>query len=599
MPARSLLALLALSAAHVGAQVCPGTPKQIIDALSVPVLRPDGTTTQHNIYEIPQVNAGADPLRVKVTASVTKINEFSTKLQTFKINVYFRHQWVDPRLRWDDLGAVAPYCGTTMIEDIPSSMIWRPDSFFSNSNEIKAPDAEEFVTIKSNGEVLWSKRIVLNLFCSMNFEYYPFDVQECPSTIESYAYSPDKLIYVEPEETDKYQDPIKLLDGVGRVGPYSVDDPIPEITVADIGGNQFAQVKYKWTFHRAKGRFILTNMTQLWLVVAMSFMGLFINVEVAPARVAIALISVLTCMNILNRLLSDIPVVPKITGMDWLYLITSTFVVSNVVEYCLMNYLISCIGASNNKAAEVKKRRHADYPPSARAPTSTCTALARCELKELFGMFDSGGDGVLTRNECCALILSLAADRARTLDKKQLNEAVGTLPRLVTFPDLAGLVLGSNAVAEKVGLAYEPIRAIILFKKAWSKADIMKIEKVYRFWCPMYYIYAQGMWFLNIMTMGNLLVVLLLGIPILIALIVLSLRAVKVAFKEAPVPPTPAGKTYEPPATTPAAAEQPPTSPTNPLGFSQTHGSGTQSPLLAPVSPGMSASGHGTTHSRF
>eukprot|EP01063_Lacrimia_lanifica_P034028 TRINITY_DN6205_c0_g2_i1.p1 TRINITY_DN6205_c0_g2~~TRINITY_DN6205_c0_g2_i1.p1 ORF type:complete len:614 (+),score=138.78 TRINITY_DN6205_c0_g2_i1:47-1843(+) len=468
------------------------------------------------------------PVGLKVTQTVTKINEFSTKLQTFKINMYFRHQWVDHRLKWNS----TEFCDTVQIADVPSTLIWVPDTFFPSSNEIKKPDGEEFVTIQNDGTVLWSKRVVLNLFCAMDFIYYPFDIQTCTSSIESYAHSPEKIRYIAPEAGDRYIDQIGFVDGqeTFSVGPYKVGVPTAQMREQSIGNNKFSQVIYTWTFERAKGRFIATNLTQLWLVVAMSFMGLFVNVEVAPARVAIGLISVLTCMNILNRLLADIPVVPNITGMDWLYLITAYFVVMNVAEYCLVNYLISSLGTQEKRASELKRRRHANFPPSSRACTHKKIKLAKCELSELFHMFDTGEDGVLTRSEASALILSIAADRARPVDVKLVTETVNDLPRLITFTDLCTLLLGSNQLAEKVGLNYEPKGSMLLWGAAWSKKDILIVERVYRMWAPIFYIYAHFMWFLALLSRSDLLLIFLLGTVFFLILVFGCFRYVKSCF---------------------------------------------------------------------
>jgi hypothetical protein len=60
--------------------------------------------------------------------------------------------------------------------------IWKPDLFFSNEksghfHNIIMPNV--LLRIFPNGNVLFSIRISLTLFCPMDLKYYPLDMQTC------------------------------------------------------------------------------------------------------------------------------------------------------------------------------------------------------------------------------------------------------------------------------------------------------------------------------------------------------------------------------------------------------------------------------------
>lgn len=69
--------------------------------------------------------------------------------------------------------------------------IWKPDLFFSNEksghfHNIIMPNV--LVRIKPNGDVLFSIRISLVLFCPMNLEFFPLDLQTCEIKMASCEY---------------------------------------------------------------------------------------------------------------------------------------------------------------------------------------------------------------------------------------------------------------------------------------------------------------------------------------------------------------------------------------------------------------------------
>ena len=74
--------------------------------------------------------------------------------QTFKLGVYFRQFWVDPRLEFKGNKSV------TLSEDLIDAL-WLPDSFFHSeiiSNVHKVTKKNVFFRIEPDGDVLMSIR---------------------------------------------------------------------------------------------------------------------------------------------------------------------------------------------------------------------------------------------------------------------------------------------------------------------------------------------------------------------------------------------------------------------------------------------------------
>ena len=440
------------------------------------------------------------PLGVKVSCTVTKINELNTKRQTFQINMYFRQSWKDERLSWQNL-KVFNECGSneTLIKDTKSSLIWRPDSFFSNANGLVSPGGEEFIYIYKDGLVLWSRRIVLTLFCTMEFQYYPFDVQHCQTTIESYGHGTDEMVYVQSEPTDRFSDTIDFLDSsVGTVAAYSLGLPTSVVGTVSIGGNIFSTVKLLWKFKRTPESYIVTPFSQIWLIVLCSFVGCCINPEAAPARVAIALITVLATINLLTRFAEEIPVVNYYTAMDYMYLVCTAFVVGNVVEYCFVNYALTLIKSKEQKLLELKTRRGATGESgfrSGKIKRHIAAATVQAEVRELFSIFDVWRCGGISRDDFKALLESAAADRGRTISTQLMKEMLSSVGNVISYKEVVASIADNPAI----GMEQEPRAAILCFSFAVTRTTVVKMESIWRVWCPFLFVVLNIIWFVTVL----------------------------------------------------------------------------------------------------
>lgn len=97
--------------------------------------------------------------------------------QEYSIQITFREEWVDDRLQYDDKEGTIAFL--TLTEP---NKIWRPDLFFKNEKKghfhnMIMPNV--LLRIYPTGNVLYSVRISLELFCPMDLKYFPLDIQTC------------------------------------------------------------------------------------------------------------------------------------------------------------------------------------------------------------------------------------------------------------------------------------------------------------------------------------------------------------------------------------------------------------------------------------
>ncbi|XP_042239274.1 glycine receptor subunit alpha-1-like, partial [Homarus americanus] len=111
----------------------------------------------------------------------------------YSIDVFLRQYWNDHRLMFNNTRA-----HFTITDPIMQAKIWKPDTYFNNVKDAeihKVTMPNILLRLHSNGDVLYSMRVTLTLACSMEFEHYPFDAQECGTSISSYANTEDVILY--------------------------------------------------------------------------------------------------------------------------------------------------------------------------------------------------------------------------------------------------------------------------------------------------------------------------------------------------------------------------------------------------------------------
>ena len=470
------------------------------------------------------VSAGQNgPVEVRFTSTVTKINSFDTKRQTYQLNMYYRQAWLDQRLAWENTSQYAN-CTQDWLTHVNPDSLWKPDTFFSNANKIVSPGDEEYILVKRNGDVLWSKRIVITLFCGMDFYFFPYDRQECITSMESFGYSPEEVTYTRPHPTDKFKKTIAFEQGVGTVGSYTLGVPNFNIATSEIGGNLFSKIELIWLFDRAPDRSLIP-FSQIWLILLSSFAGCFISIEAAPARVAISLITVLTTINLLASFESDIPVVNHFTAMDYMYIICIVFVVGNVGEYCLVNYATTLVKINENKVNELKRRRGAAGRATEGNTDKKQKAMFDAEIRELFASIDIHSEDCITKSELRSLIKSAAGDRGRTISDQEIENMTKRSGAKVTFRE-ASRILQHNL---SVGFEAEPRSAIFVFNYAVTRTQIQRFEETWRIWCPILYIILNIVWFATTLS-KSIVVLYALGIPFLIFYAIAVIAYVKKSF---------------------------------------------------------------------
>ncbi|CAI5443018.1 unnamed protein product [Caenorhabditis angaria] len=152
---------------------------------------------QYDHRQVPD-DGNEGPVAVNVSIVVSNIRSVSEVTMDYSIEMFYRESWLDPRLKYN----ASKFKNKTEISlhESYSNFLWHPDTFVPNAISSKNPRRQSIthrslLRLRSNGSILYSRRLSLILTCGMDLTLFPFDTQLCKMGIESYGYTADFVKY--------------------------------------------------------------------------------------------------------------------------------------------------------------------------------------------------------------------------------------------------------------------------------------------------------------------------------------------------------------------------------------------------------------------
>uniref|UniRef100_A0A8C4NIB2 Glycine receptor, alpha 4a n=1 Tax=Eptatretus burgeri TaxID=7764 RepID=A0A8C4NIB2_EPTBU len=257
-------------------------------------------------------NFKGPPVNVNVSILMHSISSISSASMDFKINIFLRQRWNDPRLEYHGFEDPHLAVDAALLESF-----WHPSLFFSNEKAASFHNANfnnHMLRLFRNGDILYSTRLTLTLGCNMDLRYFPMDTQECRIVIESYGYSIEDLQF----HWEKHN-------------PVQVDKQL-ELP--------------QFMLHRLKTGTCTSGYStgkELYcmyvLYVLQSWVSFWIHHDSAPARVALGITTVLTMTTQSGNIGEALPKVSYVKAIDIWISTCLIFVFAALLEYAIVNVL--------------------------------------------------------------------------------------------------------------------------------------------------------------------------------------------------------------------------------------------------------------------
>ncbi|XP_067614274.1 glycine receptor subunit alpha-4 [Eurosta solidaginis] len=274
------------------------------------------------------------PTIVYFHVTVMGLDSIDENSMTYVADVFFAQTWKDHRLRLPE-NMTQEY---RLLEVDWLKNMWRPDSFFKNAKSVTFQTMtipNHYMWLYKDKTILYMVKLTLKLSCIMNFAIYPHDTQECKLQMESLSHTTDDMIFQWDPTTPLVVDENIELPQVALIHNQTAD-----CTQVYSTGN-FTCLEVIFTLKRRLVYYVFNTYIPTCMIVIMSWVSFWIKPEAAPARVTLGVTSLLTLSTQHAKSQASLPPVSYLKAVDAFMSVCTVFVFMALMEYCLINIVLS------------------------------------------------------------------------------------------------------------------------------------------------------------------------------------------------------------------------------------------------------------------
>ncbi|XP_042884812.1 glutamate-gated chloride channel-like isoform X5 [Penaeus japonicus] len=296
--------------------------KQIIDEIIGPEnydkrIRPAGTND-------------TGPAIVRINIMIRNVETISDVKMEYSIQIYFREQWKDHRLTFNNMGGRIKYLTLTEAD-----MVWMPDLFFKNEKEghfhkIILPNF--YIRIYPDGGVLYSIRISLTLSCPMNLKLFPLDRQQCQLLMASYGWTTEDLVFLW-----KDVEPVQVTKNL-HLPRFTLEKFITDYCNSKTNTGEYSCLRVDLVFKREFSYYLIQYYIPCCMLVIVSWVSFWLDQNAVPARVSLGVTTLLTMSTQTSSINNTLPPVSYTKAIDVWTGVCLTFVFGALLEFALVNY---------------------------------------------------------------------------------------------------------------------------------------------------------------------------------------------------------------------------------------------------------------------
>ncbi|XP_060083942.1 glycine receptor subunit alpha-2-like [Ylistrum balloti] len=271
------------------------------------------------------------PVTSYVQLYILSIDSVSDSTMDFGMSMFIRQRWNDERLKYTTIGGLSHLeLDTKMIGNI-----WVPDLYIVNEKKasfhiVTVPN--KLMHIYPNGDVFYSMRVSGRFACNMHLHKYPLDEQRCSLRLESYGYSVETLL-LRWNDNPVEKSP-KLSLPQFEMG--DITDHICDVTYA---GVNYTCITMSLKLSRNYGYYMIQVFIPSILIVFLSWVSFWLNIEAVPARISLGLLTVLTMTTQSSGARATLPRVSYVKAIDVWMSICLLFVFAALIEFAYVNVL--------------------------------------------------------------------------------------------------------------------------------------------------------------------------------------------------------------------------------------------------------------------
>nr|UOV21287.1 cysloop ligand-gated ion channel, glycine receptor, gly-3 [Ixodes ricinus] len=269
--------------------------------------------------------------RVTCEIYIRSFGSINPSNMDYEVDLYLRQAWIDERLRKSTLSRPLDLNDPKLVQ-----MIWKPEVFFANAKHaefqyVTVPNV--LVRINPSGEILYMLRLKLRFSCMMDLYRYPMDSQVCSIEIASFSKTTEELLL----EWSGSQ-PVVLFDNL-KLPQFEIEKVNTSLCKEKFHIGEYSCLKADFHLQRSLGYHMVQTYLPTTLIVVISWVSFWLDVDAIPARVTLGVTTLLTISSKGAGIQGNLPPVSYIKAMDvWIGSCTS-FVFAALLEFTFVNYL--------------------------------------------------------------------------------------------------------------------------------------------------------------------------------------------------------------------------------------------------------------------
>ncbi|KAG1674383.1 Glycine receptor subunit alpha-3 [Nymphon striatum] len=271
------------------------------------------------------------PTTVMCELYLRSIGSINPATMDYQVDLYLRQRWVDERLIQLSLSEPLDLNDPKLVK-----RLWKPEVFFANAKEadfqyVTVPNV--LVRINPNGEILYMLRLKLTFSCMMNLQKYPLDTQICHMEIGSFSKTTSELNL-------KWYDkiPVKLYENL-TLPQFEISKTKTSNCQQSFQIGEYSCLKAEFHLTRNIGYHLVQNYLPTTLIVVISWVSFWLDVDAIPARITLGVTTLLTISSKGSSIQSNIPPVSYVKAVDVWTGACTTMVFCALLEFTLVNYL--------------------------------------------------------------------------------------------------------------------------------------------------------------------------------------------------------------------------------------------------------------------
>ncbi|XP_067140801.1 glycine receptor subunit alpha-2-like [Centruroides vittatus] len=271
------------------------------------------------------------PTKVLCEMYIRSLGAVSPATMDFEVDLYLRQTWTDNRMRSPNLTRPLDLNDPNLVKKV-----WRPDVYFPNAKYgefqyVTVPNV--LVRINPDGKILYMLRLKLTFSCMMDMERYPLDSQVCTIELASFSKTTKEveLDWLNTEAVLMYRDLKMAQFELKAIRLTQCKESF------HIG--EYSCLRAEFDLKRSIGHHLVQSYLPTILIVVISWVSFWLDVDAIPARITLGVTTLLTISSESSDQQANLAPVSYVKALDvWMGTCTM-FVFAALLEFTFVNYL--------------------------------------------------------------------------------------------------------------------------------------------------------------------------------------------------------------------------------------------------------------------